>query len=216
MVRGTARCHSKQQSAPVSPTVQTPKDDDVHRRPRTHGAASRYPRYETFPGRTDHSAKTFCFQSFDDQGRDLSLARTFHGPLDECAPALARLNERGAGIFTTVNVIAAEQRRTAENVVRVRAVFVDVDDPTSLPKVESAIARHGLTPSIVVESSPGKRHFYWRTDDCLLEEFKGAQQALARLFGTDPSVCDLPRVMRLLGFIHWKGAPFRSRLVSAQ
>jgi hypothetical protein len=82
----------------------------------------------------DHSAKTFCFQSFDDQGRDLSLARTFHGPLDECAPALARLNERGAGIFTTVNVIAAEQRRTAENVVRVRAVFVDVDDPTSLPK----------------------------------------------------------------------------------
>jgi hypothetical protein len=80
--------------------------------------------------------------------------------------------------------------------------------------VEAAIQRLGLPPSIVVESSPGKRHFYWRIDNCPLEAFAGAQKALAAALGTDPAVCDLPRVMRLPGFWHRKGKPFMTRLVS--
>ena len=158
---------------------------------------------------TDH----YCFQSFDDGGEDRSLARTLHGTFTELAATLARLNERGAGTFITINEIVYRMPRTAQNVIRVRALFIDNDDAAKATDIEEKIGHYGLPPSIVVESSPGKFHHYWLVKDCPLERFKPAQQALAARFGTDPAVCDLPRVMRLPGFVHHKRAPFRSRIV---
>ena len=32
------------------------------------------------------------------------------------------------------------------------------------------------------------------------------------MLGSDPAVHDLPRIMRVPGFVHWKGAPFLSRI----
>src|SRR3546814_17654275 len=46
-----------------------------------------------------------------------------------------------------------------------------------------------------------------------LGDFKRAQQSLAALYGGDPAVCDLPRIMRLPGYTHAKGEPFASRLL---
>jgi hypothetical protein len=154
-----------------------------------------------------------CFQAFDDRGADKSLARTIHGTLQERGPELTQLNERGAGIFVTPNAIAPGQRRLAKNATRVRALFVDADKPEDIPEIERRIAQLGLQPSIVVESSPGKFHYYWRTDNFPLDGFKRAQQRIAKLLGTDASVCDPSRVMRLPGFIHQKGQPWRTRLV---
>jgi putative DNA primase/helicase len=68
-------------------------------------------------------------------------------------------------------------------------------------------------PHVVVESSPGKYHAYWLVEDFPLEQFTPVMKTIAARFGGDKSVHDLPRVMRLPGFIHQKGAPFRSRLV---
>lgn len=156
-----------------------------------------------------------CFQTFDDRKQEGRLACAIRGPLDQVSQQLAELNGRGAGVFFTVNEVAAGQRRTAENVVRVRALFVDADEPARLRDVEAAILRLGLPPSIVVESSPGKRHFYWLMGDCPLDRFKGAQRAIIAALGTDPAVCDLPRVMRMPGFFHRKSAPFLVRVVVA-
>jgi len=72
-----------------------------------------------------------------------------------------------------------------------------------------------LEPHIVVESSPGKWHAYWRVADVPLDKFSELQIALAALFGGDPAVSDLPRVMRVPGFFHLKGEPFRVRLLRA-
>jgi hypothetical protein len=44
-------------------------------------------------------------------------------------------------------------------------------------------------------------------------EFKDAQHRLARHYGSDPAVCDLPRVMRLAGTWHQKGEPFMVTIV---
>jgi hypothetical protein len=154
-----------------------------------------------------------CFQTFADCGADKSPAHTLHGTLQERTAELTDLNRRGAGIFVTPNVIAPGQRRLAKNTTRVRALFIDADNPEDIPEVERRIAQLGLQPSIIVESSPGKFHYYWRTDDFPLDGFKPAQQRLAKLLGTDPSVCDPSRVMRLPGFIHQKGQPWRTRLV---
>lgn len=49
-----------------------------------------------------------------------------------------------------------------------------------------------------------------------MAKFRPLQHALANKFGGDPSVCDLPRVMRLPGFIHQKRAPFLSRIISLE
>ena len=87
---------------------------------------------------------------------------------------------------------------------RVRAVFVDLDGAPLAPVLEA-----GLEPHVVVESSPGKFHVYWQVDDCPLDQFERVQRALARRFGGDPSVHDLPRVLRVPGFLHCKGEPFR-------
>ena len=65
---------------------------------------------------------------------------------------------------------------------------------------------------MVVSSSPDRWHAYWLISDCPLETFGPTQQRLAAMFNGDPSVSDLPRVMRLPGFYHLKGEPFMSTI----
>ncbi|MBK7079424.1 MAG: hypothetical protein IPH55_01405 [Betaproteobacteria bacterium] len=98
--------------------------------------------------------------------------------------------------------------RTAANVKQVRALFVDLDGAPLQP-----VAAAAVPPDIVVNSSPGKYHGYWLGVSCPLDAFTPAQLALAEKFGGDPSVNDLPRVMRLPGFFHQKGEPFMTRII---
>ena len=104
------------------------------------------------------------------------------------------------------------QDRKADSVSAVRAIFVDLDGAELQPTLEAPVP-----PSITIESSPGRYHAYWLVRDMPLKDFKPAQQALAAMFGGDKAVCDLPRLMRLPGFYHQKGAtPFKSRLLSCE
>ncbi len=151
------------------------------------------------------------FQTFDDTARkDRKLSRILHGTLAEHAETLAGLNARGAGVFFMVNAGDGKQRNT-DCVQRVRALFLDLDG-SPLEPVQAA----SLPPHSIVESSPDRWHAYWRVSDCPLERFKPMQQAMAAQFAGDVKVCDLPRVMRLPGFDHRKGVPFRTRLVTAR
>jgi replicative DNA helicase len=150
------------------------------------------------------------FQTFDDDaGRKApTLATVLHGHLDTHAARLTTYNERGAGIFWTVNFTDGAGRK-AENVTGVRAVFLDLDGAPLQPVLAA-----GVEPHAVVESSPGRWHVYWAVTGCKLDQFKVVQTALAAKFGGDPSVNDLPRVMRLPGFLHRKGQPFLTRVES--
>lgn len=154
---------------------------------------------------------SFTFQTFNDaklptQKRD-PLAKWMHGSLAECAYKLADLNARGAGVFVMVNEGNGKGRKIA-NVKRVRAYFADFDD-VKPPAVESA----PMTPHAIIESSPGRWHWYWFIEGAPLDEFKTVQRPIAGRFGSDPSVCDLPRVMRLPGYLHHKREPFLTRIV---
>lgn len=149
------------------------------------------------------------FQTFDDgPGKRSTLARVLHGSIEDHCPELLRLNARGAGVFIMVN-FGDGLGRTASNVTGIRAVFVDLDGAPLTP-VQSC----GLEPHAVIESSPGRFHAYWLTADCPLDKFGAMQKALAARFKGDPSVHDLPRVMRVPGFTHRKGEPFTSRVLS--
>jgi len=149
------------------------------------------------------------FQTFDDdeERKDPKLARILHGTLHTRADELGCLNEQGAGVFMMVNEGDLKGRK-AGNVVRVRAVFVDLDGAPVEPVVEAV-----PEPHIIVESSPGRFHAYWVVNDVPLDRFSFIQKALARRYGADSSVSDLCRVMRVPGFWHRKGEPFITRLV---
>ncbi len=71
---------------------------------------------------------------------------------------------------------------------------------------------------MVVESARGK-HSYWLLEPGeARESFSKAQAALAGHFQTDPTVKDLPRVMRVPGFLHQKNpaSPFLVRIVETR
>ena len=152
--------------------------------------------------------ESVTFQTFGDASKSRSLARILHGDLDQHADELSALNSRGAGVFWMVNYGDGKGRAQA-NVVGVRSIFADLDGAPLKPVLEA-----GLEPHAVVESSPGRFHAYWATADCAPDRFEPLQRALARRFDSDPSVIDLPRVMRLPGFVHRKGIPFTTRILS--
>ena len=148
------------------------------------------------------------FQAFADSRRDARLARVLHGTMAQHGEALRRLNARGAGVFVTVNRTDGKGRKR-ENIRAVRAYFVDLDG-APLEPVQAA----PLPPHAVIESSPGRWHAYWLiAPGAPLGTFTLVQQAIAERFGADPKVCDLPRVMRLPGFLHHKRATFQTRIV---
>lgn len=96
--------------------------------------------------------------------------------------------------------------RLKNNVVKVRAFFIDLDGSPWEP------AAMALKPHMRVESSPGRWHLYWLVSDCRLDQFKPIQQAIARKYNGDKSCCDLPRVLRVPGFYHLKKQPVMSIL----
>jgi len=148
------------------------------------------------------------FQTFADSSDGRHLARILHGTLADHGNALQTLNQAGAGVFLMVNA-GDGQGRKSENVVRVRALFADLDgaplDPVLVARPE---------PHLIIESSPGRYHAYWLIKDCPLDRFTPLQAALAVKFVSDTKVKDLPRVMRLPGFWHQKAEPFQSRILA--
>ena len=154
----------------------------------------------------DPNASGFTFQLIcDDKQRP--HASVLNCSLDELWPKIEEVNtstER-IGVFVVVNETDLNGRR-CENVKSVRAVFADADSTEQVLRCEDIIAKTGATPTMVVHSSPGKAHYYWKIDDIKCEQFTRFQEALARKLGTDVAVKDLPRVMRLPGTVHWKNA----------
>ena len=150
----------------------------------------------------------FTFQTFDDNAdrNDKALTRQFHGTLDQHAQVLHALNAKGAGVYVTVNATDGKGRKAA-NITAVRALFVDFDAPD-----DDRVARLlglPIPPTVIVESSQGKHHAYWVVDGIALDEFSVYQKQLIAYFTAqgdtpDKAVHDLPRVMRLDGFIHAK------------
>ena len=148
------------------------------------------------------------FQVFDDtEDKAPEKAGISHGQIDKLFDRLQFANQQQCGVFFTVNQTDGKGRK-ASNIQKVRAVFLDLDGAP----LEPVLAR-GVKPHAVIESSPGRYHVYWLVDNCPLEKFRPVQKALISEFDGDPSVHDLPRVMRLPGFFHHKYEPFLTRIM---
>jgi hypothetical protein len=144
-------------------------------------------RFRTFPDNKSRKVPAMCYASSD----------FLHLPAE---------NQKGAGVFFVVNETTGDKD---ENVTAVRSFFTDLDGAPLDP-----ITDCGMKPHIIIESSPGRYHAYWKVAECPLDRFKPIQQAIAARFNGDKSVVNLSRVMRLPGFIHQKADPFQTRIIS--
>ncbi len=147
------------------------------------------------------------FMTISEREGARGTSRVMQGDLGRNADILLAANAAGHGIFFTPNETDGKGRK-AENVVRVRAVFVDLDGAELGP-----VEKFKLKPNIILESSPGKYHAYWLTDDVPLDWFTPIQEAISKNFSGDPVVKDLPRLMRVPGFLHQKAEPFMTRIL---
>jgi hypothetical protein len=152
----------------------------------------------------DRNANAFAFRVLPEGDKSSLKASNHVGGLAQLRPMLDQKNSQGCGIFVAVN----EGGQRANDITRVRAVFADTDGAPLEPILAA------LEPHIIVESSLGRWHVYWLVADGFpLDRFKPVQAAIAQKFGTDPSINDLPRIMRLPGFYHQKREPYLCRLI---
>ena len=147
--------------------------------------------------------KHHTFQVFTDKkGGEFNISKVMQGTLKQRKYQLSGLNKLDVGVYVTINKTDRQGRKT-ENIIKVRALFADLDGSPLDPILEAK-----LEPHMIIESSKGRYHAYWLVDDCPLDKFSMYQKAIAKKFNSDPKVCDLPRVMRLPGFNHCKGEPY--------
>jgi hypothetical protein len=152
----------------------------------------------------DPGAKVFAFRVLPEGSGNSVKPHNHRGKIADLRPILEKQNRNSGGVFVTVN----EGGQRADEITRVRAVFADTDG-APLEPIKAA-----LTPHIIVESSPKRWHVYWLVrPDFPLDQFGSVQTAIAKRFGSDPIVKDLPRIMRLPGFLHMKSAPHLCSLV---
>ena len=147
----------------------------------------------------------FVFQTFTDN-KDVTkalkaakkrdpLACTFTAAPSEALERLQVLQNKGAGIFVQMNVSTG---RGKDNVTKLSSYFLDTDGAPIAP-----IIKEMPKPLMVVSSSKGNYHIYWRTEDPL-ERFKATQKSLAQSFGCDEAMVNLDRVVRIPGTWHLK------------
>lgn len=145
----------------------------------------------------------FVFQTFSDhkvKGQADPLARKVYGTFEEVVDYLDVMQTKGAGVF--VQIQQGEQRGK-DAITGSRALFVDADEPP----VQDVITRLKTLlpkPHIVVKSSAGKMHLYWRTEQVTPDLVRPLLATLASVAGTDTNACTADRVLRLPGSWHQK------------
>ncbi len=135
-----------------------------------------------------------------DVKKDGRLKHEKFGSLRELHPWIAEHNATRYGVFIVINEAPALREGEFvkdKDIVGVRASFIDCDGKRP-PK------KWHVSPSIVCRRTLDRWHAYWLVDGLRPEQFKEVQKRLALHYGTDKSVSNASRVMRLPGYLHQK------------
>jgi hypothetical protein len=182
---------------------QTFDDNEQRKKARAKAIGGEVKNLE--PGLGDEERK-LAIAAIKKRHRD-PYAKTLTGSFESVLPKLEALSDQGAGIFVTINHSGTGRRR-AEDINRVRAFFVDFDIKNCVREecYSQSLERlkaFPLEPSIIVKAVSGA-HPYWLCHDAPLETFTETQKRFIELFGSDASIHNPDRVMRLPTFQHQK------------
>lgn len=132
----------------------------------------------------------FCYKKAG--GKMIELRGTFDGCLD----SLIHHNDNHHDIYVTINETRAHTRK-ASDVAALRAVFIDIDGG-GMP------SNWHIMPDMICTRDDKYIHAYWLLHkNEPLDAFTPCMKALVAHYGSD-NIHDLPRIMRLPGFTHWK------------
>jgi hypothetical protein len=119
---------------------------------------------------------------------------------DKISKTFGAMNRDGDyGLFFLVNESSSPTKRRKEDIVRARAVWVEDDEKRDHPREDWPIP-----PNLVVNSSPGKYHYYWLTSTDDLHSHQEVMQTMVDDYGCDPNARDISRVLRIPGFFNLK------------
>jgi hypothetical protein len=119
-------------------------------------------------------------------------------------PRPARFRDGGWGVFVGANPRAQRGEASTNGVALARCLWIDCDPKEGfecIEHVDERIADAGLPePTIIIGSGNGW-HCYWRLTEPMtdLKAWQARMKALIESAGSDGSVHDPPRVMRLPG-----------------
>lgn len=150
-----------------------------------------------------HGKKPAFFQVIYESGPRKRQTLELPGTLKKHLSTLREANARRGGVFMCINEIKGT-RRSNKAVHKINAVYIDSDSPKLTVEMLKALVPR---PHLVVRSSKGRLHAYWRVHGVTLQMFRSLQRALIKKFRTDPSVKDPARIMRMPGTLHWKDEP---------
>lgn len=155
----------------------------------------------------DPNTDQFCFRTFDDdpERKNKHLTGMFEKSFGSIEAILKLKNKLGAGVFVAVN----DGGQSDKEIHTIRIIVADTDGAPVDPLINA------LKPHMVIETSPDKFHVYWIVSDCEVGSFEPIQEAIADKYGTDPSVSNPSRVMRIPGFFHNKSEPFLTSIKQA-
>jgi hypothetical protein len=128
--------------------------------------------------------------------------------LPEIVEWLARLNADGRHVYFGANPRKAEGGSKQEDVKLARCLFADFDNGIEPDAAMDRIAKAGLTVPTVILASGGGTHAWWRLSEPMtdLAEWTRRTKALIAAVGSDKTIHDAPRIMRLPGFVNHKHA----------
>ncbi len=135
-----------------------------------------------------------------DVKKDGRPAHEKYGSLHKLHPWIAEHNATRYGVFMVINEALPLPEGgfvKDKDIVGVRAAFIDSDDKP-LPK------QWHVSPSIVCRRTLERWHAYWLAHGLTPQQFKEVQKRLALRYGTDQSITNASRVMRLPGYLHQK------------
>jgi RepB DNA-primase from phage plasmid len=116
---------------------------------------------------------------------------------DEAAAHLLEESEAGRDAYFGVHLFRRPGSRKAENAAEILALWVDGDG--------AQVPEKWPQPTAVVESSPGRHHFYWRlTRPIASEEAAQLNKRLCYGMGGDKGKWGLGTVLRAPGTFNYK------------
>jgi RepB DNA-primase from phage plasmid len=130
---------------------------------------------------------------------DATKQRSWRWPAqtEDAADYLLDQSQAGRDAYFGVHLFRRPGNRTAENAAKVQALWVDGDG--------AVVPKDWPQPTAVVESSPGRHHYYWRLTRAVdPEEAAQLNKRLCYGMGGDKGKWGLGTVLRAPGTFNYK------------
>ena len=118
-------------------------------------------------------------------------------------PVVRRIHEladRGADVYTGVS-LRTRQEGTKDAIPTLGIAWADCDSPEATTR----LGAFQFAPSMIVQSSPGRTHAYWKLErPHPAESVEDVNRRLALALGADPKVADAARILRVPGTFNRK------------